>query len=139
METHAKKTPANKKNLLAVSWQTTASPWAHARFCILLFLTADLDNLSAKSLSAGKLDFPSMIAKSSLNTKTYYYIIIIISEAQFLYAYTIYWQLMLNTKQWQQVRWVQVKLKNGLYNADYIYNCLFKLIDQVDLWVFNDF
>lgn len=46
---------------------------------------------------------------------------------------------MLNTKQWQQVRWVQVKLKNGLYNADYIYNCLFKLIDQVDLWVFNDF
>lgn len=49
-------------------------------------LTADLDNLSAKSLSAGKLDFPSMIAKSSLNTKTYYYIIIIISEAQFLYA-----------------------------------------------------
>lgn len=45
---------------------------------------------------------------------------------------------MLNTKQWQQVRCIQVKLKKWLYNADYIYNCLFKF-DQVDLWVFNDF
>lgn len=57
-----------------------------AFYCFLLQTWTTTLRLSAKSLSAGKLDFPSMIAKTSLKTKTYYYIIIMISEAQSLYA-----------------------------------------------------
>lgn len=61
-----------------------------AFYCFSLQTWTTTLHLSAKSLSAGKLDFPSMIAKTSLNIKKYYYIIIIISEAQPLYALVIY-------------------------------------------------